>query len=242
MRVKQLPLSGSEPRFTNRLWGRAVGIGSNNCYAYAVGDYESMRLQKSIPGERANIYKSHTYTNCKDLPRRVIADNPKKVYRVKAEDKCKKDSFKVMMFVAPGNKRNYFRQVDFHFYKQHGFVEYKVKKGNTHESIAKFFKVPVTRVKRAGKCIPGKLLKFKANVFSHKRGWATGPLLIDAKGKSITDREKRRVIILDSRIKNTVVHSVSKTEGSKSDTPTPKSLRILVKSFSFSTAKNTSRE
>jgi hypothetical protein len=190
MRVKQLPLSGSEPRFTNRLWGRAIGIGSNNCYAYAVGDYESMRLQKSIPGERANIYKSHTYTNCKDLPRRVIADNPKKVYRTKAEDKCKKDFFKVMMFVAPGNKRNYFRQGDFHFYKQHGSVEYKVKKGNTHESIAKFFKVPVTRVKRAGKCIPGKLLKFKANVFSHKRGWATGPLLIDAKGKSITDPRK----------------------------------------------------
>ena len=28
-------------------------------------------------------------------------------------------------------------------------------------------------------------LKFKANIFSHKRGWATGPLLVDAKGKSI---------------------------------------------------------
>jgi len=185
---KPLPLSGSEPKYTQRLWGRTVGVGNNNCYAYAVGDYEKMRLQKSVPGERAGIRNlSHTYTNCKGLPQRVIADNPKKVYTAKATEKCKPNHFKVMMFVAPGNQRNYFRQGDFHFYKQHGAVEYKVKKGNTYENIAKFFKVPVSRVKKAGKLVPGKLLKFKANVFSHKRGWATGPLLVDAKGKSIQD-------------------------------------------------------
>ena len=43
---KPLPLSGSEPKYTQRLWGRTVGVGNNNCYAYAVGDYEKMRLQK----------------------------------------------------------------------------------------------------------------------------------------------------------------------------------------------------
>jgi hypothetical protein len=188
MKNKALPLSGSEPTYTNRLWGRTVGIGNNNCYAYAVGDYEQMRLQKSVPGERAGIRNlSHTYTHCKGLPQRVVADNPKKVYIAKADEKCKQKHYKVMMFVAPGNTRNYFRQGDFHFYKQHGTVEYKVKKGDTYDAIAKFFKVSVLRVKRAGKLIPGKLLKFKANVFSHKRGWATGPLLIDAKGKSIQD-------------------------------------------------------
>ena len=96
-----------------------------------------------------------------------------------------------MMFVAPGETKNYFRQGDFHFYKQHGFVEYKVKRGNTCESIARFFQVPLSRVKNCGgKCIPGRILKFKANVFSHKRGWATGPLLVDAKGKAITDPRK----------------------------------------------------
>jgi len=187
---KKLPLSGSEPTYTQRLWGRAVGIGNNNCYAYAVGDYEGFRQSKSIPGERAGIRNGHTYTHCRDLPRRVVADNPKKVYLAKAGEKCKSKHFKVMMFVAPGNKRNYFRQGDFHFYKQHGNVEYKVKKGNTHEGIAKFFKVPLERVKKCGKCVPGKLFKFKANIFSHKRGWATGPLLIDAKGKAITDPRK----------------------------------------------------
>ena len=186
-----LPLSGSEPTYTQRLWGRTVGIGNNNCYAYAVGDYESLRMQKSIPGERAGIRNlSHSYTHCKGLPQRVIADNPKKVYKVDASTKCKPSHFKVMMFVAPGNKKNYFRQGDFHFYKQHGVVNYKVKTGNTYESISKFFGVPISRIKKAGKCIPGKLLKFKANVFSHKRGWATAPLLVDAKGKAITDPRK----------------------------------------------------
>ena len=65
-----------------------------------------------------------------------------------------------------------------------------MKKGNTHENIAKFFKVPLARIKKCGKCVPGKLFKFKANVFSHKRGWATGPLLVDAKGKAIIDPRK----------------------------------------------------
>ena len=63
---KRLPLSGSEPKYTQRLWGRTVGVGNNNCYAYAVGDYEKMRLQKSIPGERAGIRNlSHTIQTVK---------------------------------------------------------------------------------------------------------------------------------------------------------------------------------
>ena len=186
--MTNLPLSGSEPKFTNRRWSTKKGVGSNNCYAYAVGDYEAYRWQKSIPGDRSGLSnKGHNYTSCKGLADRVVSDNPTKVYKARANERCKKGYYKVMMFVSPGRPTNYIRQGDFHFYKQHGAVEYKVKKGNTYENIAKFFKVPVSRVKKAGKLIPGKLLKFKANVFSHKRGWATGPLLVDAKGKSIQD-------------------------------------------------------
>ncbi|MDB4865451.1 LysM peptidoglycan-binding domain-containing protein [Euryarchaeota archaeon] len=187
---KSLPLSGHEKKYTNNFWGRVVSINNNNCYAYAVNDYEGYRMSKSIPGERAGLNLKHSYTHCKGLPDRVIADNPKKVYKCKADDKCKPSYYKIMMFVAPGNKHNYFRQGDFHFYKQHGVVEYKVKTGDTYEKIANFFKIPISRVKNSGKIVPGKRLVFKANVFSHKRGWATGPLLIDAKGKVITDPRK----------------------------------------------------
>ena len=40
------------------------------------------------------------------------------------------------------------------------------------------------------KLIPGKIMRFKANIFAHKRGWATGPLVTDAKGKVIIDPRK----------------------------------------------------
>ena len=189
--MKELPLSGSERKFTNKRWGTATGIGNNNCYAYAVGDYEAYRWQKSIPGDRSGLSnRNHNYTHCTGLPKRVISDNPGKIYQVKANEKCKKGYYKVMMFVCPGRPTNYIRQGDFHFYVQHGVVEYRVKPGDTQESVAKFFKVPLSRVKRAGKFAPNKRIVFRANVFSHKRGWATGPLLTDASGKSIKDPRK----------------------------------------------------
>lgn len=40
------PLSGSEPTFTNKYWGTSIGIGNNNCYAYAVGDYEKYLIKR----------------------------------------------------------------------------------------------------------------------------------------------------------------------------------------------------
>ena len=189
--MRALPLSGSESRYTNRRWSTPTGIGNNNCYAYAVGDYESYRWQKSIPGDRSGLSNgNHNYTHCTGLPGRVISDNPKKIYRAGADEKCKKGYFKVMMFVSPGRPTNYIRQGDFHFYKQHGVIEYKVKPGDTMKAVSKFFKVPESRIKKGGMFKVGKRVLFRANVFSHKRGWATGPLLTDAKGRAITDPRK----------------------------------------------------
>jgi hypothetical protein len=37
---------------------------------------------------------------------------------------------------------------------------------------------------------PGKIIQFPANLFSHKTGWAGGPLLVDAAGKTIVDPRK----------------------------------------------------
>ena len=108
---KDLPTSGSERKFTNRRWGTATGIGNNNCYAYAVGDYEAYRWQKSIPGDRSGLSnKPNDYTTCAGLPKAVLSDNPGKIYRAKANEKCKKGYYKVMMFVCPGRPTNYIRQ------------------------------------------------------------------------------------------------------------------------------------
>jgi hypothetical protein len=183
--MKNLPLSGGERPYSWYPWG-GTGLHVDNCYAYAVGDHSLYRNNKSVPGNRSGMSSIfHSYKNCKGLAKRVISDNPKKVYRALAEERCRKQFYKVMMFVAPTNK---YQNVtgDFHFYKQHGFVKYKVKKGDTRESIARFFKIPLSR-------IPVRLapiIKIKANVFSHKLGWATGPLLTDASGKVIKDPRK----------------------------------------------------
>jgi len=181
---KELPLSGSEKKFTTRLWGSKKGVDNNNCYAYAVNDPESYRWQKSTPGDRSGMSNMHhNYTHCKGLPERVISDNPRKVYKVNPILRCKKGFFKIMMFTSP--------QGDFHFYKQHGMCEYKIQPTDTPTKVAKFFKIPVSRVQTASNKVggfkPGKRIVFKVNLWSHKRGWATGPLLIDAKGKMIKD-------------------------------------------------------
>ena len=190
-----LPLSGSEPKYTTKRWSATKGVNNNNCYAYAFGDYEAYRWQKSIPGDRSGMSnKFHTYTHCKTLPRRVLSDNPKKVYRTDATTPCKKGYYKVMMFVCPGRPTNFLRQGDFHFYRQHGVCEYKIKQGDTVKSLASFFKIPESRIKiaaaRVGGFAKGKRIVFMANLWSHKRGWATGPLLTDSKGKMIKDPRK----------------------------------------------------
>lgn len=181
---KELPLSGSEKKFTTRWWGASKGVNNNNCYAYAVNDPENYRWQKSIPGDRSGMSNSyHNFTHCKGLPERVISDNPRKVYKVNPIMRCKKGFFKIMMFTSP--------QGDFHFYKQHGVCEYKVQPGDTLTKVSKFFRVPVERIRaaanKAGGFKEGKRIVFKVNLWSHKRGWATGPLLVDAKGKMIKD-------------------------------------------------------
>ena len=188
---KTPPTNGSEHIFTTKRWGGKVGKNNNNCYAYAMNDYRRYHGWKSQPGERARLTSSGKYVNCGKIPKLVVSDNPKKVYMVKAGTKCKPSYYKVMLFVATCKKNNYLCQGDFHFYKQHSKTEYKVKKGDTHESIATFFKVPTLRVKRAAPVLkPGKVITFKADFFSHKRGWATGPLVVGASGKLITDPRK----------------------------------------------------
>jgi hypothetical protein len=127
----------------------------------------------------------HTYRTCKGLAKRVISDNPKKVYQIDGNEKCKKSFYKIMMFVAPTNK--YHNSTgDFQFYKQHGLVKYTIRKGDTPGKIAKFFKIAISKIPKKLPAV-GEITKIKANVFSHKLGWATGPLLYDAGGKVIKD-------------------------------------------------------
>lgn len=182
-----LPLSGGEIKYTRKKWGDPkVGIKNNNCYAYAVNDYETYRSRKSSPGNRTGEYL--TKIDCKELVKKVLSDNPKKIYIEKPEKKCKKSHYKIMLFASKCKPRNGFNcSEDFHFYKQHGIVEYKVKEGDTVTKISKFLEISPEKIKPQTPLKKGKILTFKKNLFSHKRGWATGPLLTDSKGKIIKD-------------------------------------------------------
>ena len=67
------------------------------------------------------------------------------------------------------------------------------KDGDTYTSISKMYKVPYSRVRKAGggkPLTPGRKLVIPVNLFSHKQGWATGPLLKDSCGKLIKDPRK----------------------------------------------------
>lgn len=179
-KCRKPPTSGYEHPFIENEFKKLIK--SNNCYAYAVHDKQTFRIHKSIPGDRSGLSKlPHTYTHCNGLAKRVLSDNPGKIYKAKACEKCKKNYYKIMMFVAPTNK---FMDPygDFHFYKQHSEVRYIVKPGDTRTSIAKFFKVPV---KSIGKITVGRYVRFPANIWTHKQGWATKALMRDASGKSI---------------------------------------------------------
>ena len=188
-KTRRLPTSGYESVFSYAPWG-TEGRNVDNCYAYAVGDHRAFRTQKSVPGVRMHMNDlGMNYKTCKGLRKRVLADNPGRIYSAKPDQKCKKDFYKIMMFVAPTNDLNN-STGDFHFYKQHGYVKHTVKPGDTFQSLAKFYRVPYSRVYRCGPLVPGKEIRIQANVWSHKQGWGGGPLLTDACGKIILDPRK----------------------------------------------------
>ena len=194
-KVRPLPLSGAEPLFTLRKWSTPAGVRSNNCYDYAFDSFSTSRNQKSGPGNRTGLNRGMgPIKSCGILPKGVQTNNPSSVYKTNADKVCKPGYFKAMMFISPSNGKNIFNSGDFHFYRQHGKVEYKIKPKDTAKKIATFFKIPVSRVTKANReknktnvFVPGKNIILKVNGFSHKRGWATGPLLKDASGKLIID-------------------------------------------------------
>lgn len=175
--------SGAEPTFDLRPWSRAVN--SDNCYDYAMNDFETRRNVKSTPGDRKGLSSNNlNIRNCGNLRRRILADNPKTVYACKNPNKvCKRGYYKIMNFVVPDG-------TDFHFYKQVGAVRYKVKTGDTMAGLARFFKVKPYTIKKTGPLTPGRTITFPVNLWAHKQGWGAPPLLTDAKGKTIRDPRK----------------------------------------------------
>ena len=171
---------------------------ANNCYAYAVGSLQKSRPHKSVPGHISKMVTNRNFTQCgfKDL---VLADGKIKknlrmvrgkpqpgIFLINPCKKCPVGTYKVAAYTAP--------QGDFHWMKQHSRVRHVLKSRDSVRGISFFFKVPSGIIKRAirkaGGWKVGRRIEFPANVWSHKRGWATPPLLVGSDCKAIKDPVK----------------------------------------------------
>jgi hypothetical protein len=208
--------SGSEPMFDSVKWP-VVG---NNCYDYAFGDKKKYRAMKSEPGVKSHTNSYSTFRTCgrgvQSMNYKILSDNPRTVYKLRNIDEpCKKGYYKVMSFVAANNIVGE-PYGDFHFYKQVGKVRYRLGMTDTVKSLAKFFRVNEYVIKEALKNVKrpksmnngdidspgnktssrihsehiGKIIEFPVNLWAHKLGWGTPPILVDASGKTIYDPRK----------------------------------------------------
>jgi hypothetical protein len=78
---------------------------------------------------------------------------------------------------------------DYHWYRQHKDVLYKVQDGNSLTAISRKMGVSPDKVMMAHKApTPGqRVLVRNAGLWSHKQGFAGGPKLDDACGRTIKD-------------------------------------------------------
>lgn len=182
----------SVPMFTDtRRWKKSKG--ANNCYAYAVGDFRKMRSMKSVPGYRAGIQTNHPFTFCKGIKELVLKDGNGNILLLKKpEGMCPKGWHKVALVTSP--------QGDFHWARLNKSVEYFTKSRDTLTGVSKFFGVPLKVIKEAltkatgePKMKPHTKIRFRAHVWSHKRGWATPPLLTGSDGKAIRSGHKMKL-------------------------------------------------
>lgn len=180
--LRKLPTSGAEPLFSDLVYGTRRGIENNNCYAWALDHYRSSGGVKLQPGNLSRQTSDMNASSCAFLRDRALDDNMKRgIYMADPGKACRRGYYKVMAFIDKGN--------DYHWYKQHGHVLYRVSDGETRDTIARDLDVPLASVvSPTASPRRGDLVFVRnANVFSHKQGFATGPLLRDAARKIIPD-------------------------------------------------------
>jgi hypothetical protein len=169
-----MPLSGSEETFSEGTYGTTKGRLGNNCYQWAIDAYSDRKNFKLQPGQIAGIDTDIDLSDCRDLKRRVLADLKGDIYSANADKPCRKGFYKIMNVLAKNS--------DYHWYKQNRDVLVRTDR-HSAEDIARTFRVPVANVAMGR----SHALVLGADVWSHKQGNATGPLLKDACGKIIKD-------------------------------------------------------
>lgn len=176
--------------YSNLLYANPVGTRQNNCYAYAINYYKNSGDDKLQPGDLAGLSGYVDLRNCNDLVRRALADGKKMGWDLKysgTSEPCSSGYYKIAAVLAPNS--------DFHWYRFHKDVLYRVKTPRTAAQLAEEFGVDASKVSIPGltdRADSGALVLIRdARVWSHKQGFSgDGPLLRDACGKIIKDPRK----------------------------------------------------
>ena len=177
----RLPLSGTENTFTDVVYGARVGgEDENNCYGFATDRYRDTGHLKLQPGNVSGLNSTGDADSCAYLRDRVLRDNKARgIYISDPKKPCKKGYYRFASMLAPGN--------DFHFARQFKDVLYARKAGETLASIARRMNVPRGSLAEAP---DGLVLVRNANLWAHKQGFGAPPILVDSRGRFITDPRK----------------------------------------------------
>ncbi|MGA1563942.1 MAG: hypothetical protein ACO35C_04905 [Pontimonas sp.] len=175
--------SGSEPVCKYNVFSMPNGVPRNNCYAYAlqIGTKSGPYNYKLQPGD-LSTKKYFGLASCHDVRDRVLEDLAViGGYKVSSpKTPCAKDHYLIALILS--------RNRDYHFLLFHKDIRYVVEEGETRRSIATKFRVPVGNVQKRAAYKKGSVVEIKnARVFSHKRGTAYPPTLLDSKGQIIKD-------------------------------------------------------
>ncbi len=184
--VRRMPLSGSETTYTNITYGTKRGIGNNNCYGWALDVYKNSGTRKLQPGNLSRAPGKMDLGSCDALTARTLQDLRRRTggraHAVDPDAPCAKGFYKIMGFLAPGR--------DYHWYRQHKDLMVRLTdRAATPTNVATSLGVEPsqvyspTRRPRVGDMV---LVK-NSGLWSHKQGFATGPILKDACGKAIRD-------------------------------------------------------
>ena len=174
--------------YSDLLYGTSLGTRQNNCYAWAIDYYKNSGDEKLQPGDLAGLKGGVNLKSCDDLVKRALADSKKMGWDLRVlekSDQCPAGSYKIIAVLAPNE--------DFHWYRHHRDMLYKIKTPRTRQDVAKEFDVPVCAVVSPSDTLNiGDLVFIKdANVWSHKQGFSPdGPLLRDSCGNLIKDPAK----------------------------------------------------
>lgn len=176
--------TNASPVCKRDVFSRPEGVPRSNCYAYALqlgrGDGIHYKLQ---PGDLTNR-KPFDLATCQGVRAGTLSDL-KFVggYEEDVEKTCKRGYYKIALILSP--------DMDYHYLVLHKDVIYVSEKGDTRASIAKKFGVRLANVEKKTSYSAGASVYISdANVWSHKRGAAYPPTLVDSKNKIIKDPRK----------------------------------------------------